>query len=161
APSYIALMTYLDDASIREQVWRAFNARGTQGDLDNRNILLRILELRREKARLLGYRDFADLVLEDRMAHKGERAWGVLQELKQKTDNVFGTENTALLEFRRSLEGPDAPALRPWDVGYYSEKQRLALYAFDEEALRPYFPLESVVAGMFEIFHRVFAIRVS
>ena len=65
------------------------------------------------------------------------------------------------MEFRRSLEGPDAPALAPWDVAYYAEKQRAALYDFDEEALRPYFPLEKVVAGMFDLVHRLYGIRVT
>ena len=63
-------------------------------------------------------------------------------------------------EFRRSLEGAGAPELAPWDVAYYAEKQRAALYDFDEEALRPYFPMERVVAGLFELVHRLYGIRV-
>ena len=68
-----------------------------------------------------------------------------LEDLKAKTERRFREENQELLEFRRSIEGPSAPALEPWDVAYYAEKQRAALYDFDEEALRPYFPLDSVV----------------
>ena len=74
SPSYIALMTYLDDAGIRQQVYHANSVRAASGKLDNREILAKILELRKEKARLLGFADFADLVIDDRMAHKGERA---------------------------------------------------------------------------------------
>ncbi|HEY0839768.1 MAG TPA: M3 family metallopeptidase, partial [Vulgatibacter sp.] len=74
APSYIPAMTYLDDAGLRERIWRAYDTRATGGDHDNRPLVARILELRREKARLLGYADFADLVLEDRMAGSGGRA---------------------------------------------------------------------------------------
>ena len=161
APSFIALMTYLDSAPIREQVYRAYTARAAAGAHDNRAILNRILELRREKARLLGFASFADLVLEDRMAHSGERAKKFLMELKEKTEARFHAENQELAQFRRGIEGPEAPDLASWDVAYYSEKQRAALYDFDEEALRPYFPLQRVVDGMFETVHRLYGIRVA
>ncbi len=153
-PSYLAVMTYLDDAELRRKVYEAFVNRATEEKLDNRPILRRILELRREKARLLGYRDFADLVLEDRMAHTGERAKQFLSDLKQKTLGQFHQENASLVAFSGKAE------LRPWDIAYYAEKQRAALYDFDEEALRPYFPLDRVISGMFEIVHRLYGIRV-
>ena len=159
APSYTAVMSYLDDAGIREEIWRAYTARAASGKFNNREIIRRILELRREKAVLVGYRDFADFVLADRMAKCGERAREFLGELKQKTERHFHRENEELRHFRRELGG--AGDLKPWDVGYYAEKQRKALYDFDEEALRPYFPLESVVAGMFEIARRLFGVRVT
>ena len=106
------------------------------------------------------FHNFADFVLHDRMAHTGERAEEFLKDLKRKTEAHFARENRDLLEFRRSLEGPDAPELQPWDVAYYAEKQRVALYDFDEEALRPYFPLERVVDGLFQTVQRLYGIRV-
>ena len=154
APSYVAVMTYLDDAEIRRQVYEAYVNRAVEGERDNRPVIQRILELRREKANLLGYRDFADLVLEDRMAHTGDRAQEFLEDLKAKTDAHFQKENEELAAFAGRSE------LAPWDIAYYAEKQRAALYDFDEEALRPYFPLESVVQGMFEIVERLYGIRV-
>ncbi len=160
-PDYVALMTYLDDASIRRKEYEAYAVRATEGGHDNRDLIVRILELRREKAALLGFANFADLVLEDRMAHTGARAMTFLEDLKVKTERRFREENAELLEFRRSLEGPDAPELAPWDVAYYAEKQRAALYDFDEEALRPYFPVERVVAGMFDLVGRLYGIKVS
>ena len=160
APDYLAVMTYIDKSDIRRQVYEAFAVRATTGERDNRPIIVRIIELRREKAALLGFANFADLVLEDRMAHTGDRALGFLEDLKSKTERRFHEENQELLAFRRSLEGPDAPELAPWDVAYYAEKQRTALYDFDEEALRPYFPMESVVRGLFELVHRLYGIRV-
>jgi oligopeptidase A len=159
-PSYLALMTYLDDRGIREQVYHAYNVRATSGDFDNRGIVSRILELRREKAQLLGYADFADLVIDDRMAHTGERAQEFLNNLRAKTEAAFVRENENLREFRRGIEGPDALELELWDIAYYAEKQRAALYDFDQEALRPYFPLAKVVEGMFSIFGRLFGIVV-
>ena len=161
APDYFALMTYLDDAAIRRQVYQAHSVRATSGAWDNRPLAGRILELRAQKARLLGFADFADFALEDRMAHTGARALAFLEDLKVKTEARFHQENRQLLDFRRSLEGSAAPALEAWDVAYYAEKQRAALYAFDEEALRPYFPLASVVAGMFELVEHLYGIHVS
>ncbi len=160
APDYFAVMTYLDKSDIRRKLYEAFAVRATTGERDNRPIIVRIIELRRAKAALLGFANFADLVLEDRMAHTGDRALGFLEDLKGKTERRFHEENQELLAFRRSLEGADAPELAPWDVAYYAEKQRTALYDFDEEALRPYFPMESVVSGLFELVHRLYGIRV-
>ena len=154
APSYIALMTYLDDAEIRRKVYEAYVNRAVEDRHDNRPIIQRILELRREKAQLLGYRDFADLVLEDRMAHTGDRARQFLADLKKKTEAYFEAENEELRAFAGKKD------LAPWDIAYYAEKQRAALYDFDEESLRPYFPLDSVVRGMFEIVQRLYGIRV-
>ncbi|HEY2012775.1 MAG TPA: M3 family metallopeptidase [Bryobacteraceae bacterium] len=160
-PDYVAVMTYLDNPGIRRDVYSAYSVRAASGERDNRPILPRILELRREKARLLGFPDFADLVLEDRMAHSGARALSFLEDLKTKTEPRFQQENRDLFEFRRTVEGPGAPPLEPWDVAYYAEKQRAALYDFDEEELRPYFPLERVAAGMFDLVNRLYGIRVT
>ncbi|MDQ6665365.1 MAG: M3 family metallopeptidase [Acidobacteriota bacterium] len=154
SPSYLALIAYLDDRGIRERVYRAHVTRAAGGEYDNREILPRILALRQEKAKLLGFRDFADLVLEDRMAHSGERALQFLEDLKTKTETPFRRENEELDRFAGF-------PLQGWDVAYYAEKQRQALYDFDEEALRPYFPTERVVAGMFDIVQRLFGIRVT
>jgi oligopeptidase A len=157
APSYIAAMTYLADRSIRRQLWDASNARGTTEPFDNRPLLSEILRLRREKAHLLGYADFADLVLEERMAHTGAEAFRFLEDLHGKTVAAFERENQGLREFALGL---GYEQVEPWDIAYLAEKQREALYEFDEEELRPYFQLEHVVSGMFDIFSRLFSIRV-
>src|SRR6185312_11273674 len=154
SPSYVALMTYLDDRDIRQQVFHASSVRATEPERDNRPLIQRILELRNEKAQLRGYPDFSDLVLEDRMAHKGERALQFLRDRKEKTEAQFARENKNLVKFA------GLPSLEAWDIGYYAEKQRKALYDFDEEELRPYFPVERVVAGMFEITSRLYGIRI-
>ncbi len=156
-PSYTAALTYLDDREIRRDLWEASNTRATSGQYDNRALLSEILALRRRKARLLGYRDFADLVLEERMAHAGQRAQAFIEDLHRKTLPHFELENQSLLEMGRSMGYERA---NPWDVAYLAEKQRQALYEFDEEELRPYFQLENVVAGMFDIFSRVLGIKV-
>ncbi len=160
APSYIAVMTYLDDAAVREKVYRAYVTRGAKEPHDNRELILTILRLRREKARLLGYRNFADLVLEDRMAKTGRSARGFVDSLKTKTRSAFERENQKLLAFRSEIEGPDAPELDAWDIAYYAEKKRQAIYDFEEEELRPYFAFEKVLDGMFELVGRLYGIKV-
>jgi len=159
-PSYVAVMTYLDEGGIREKLYRAFQSRATAPPHDNPVVLPRILELRRQKALLLGYEDFADFVLEDRMAHNGETAQSFLEDLRAKTQPFFERENAELEAFRRDIEGEEATPLRPWDIAYYAEKLRRARYDLDEEMLRPYFPLERVVEGLFEVTSRLFGVRV-
>ncbi len=154
APSYIAVVTHLNDPGIRAQLWHAYAIRSTEGEHDNRPLVARILELRREKANLLGFRDFSDLVLEDRMAHNGQRAQEFLADLKKKTEARFKQENQDLLAFAGKTQ------LEPSDIAWWSEKQRIALYEFDEEELRPYFPLDNAVDGMFEIVRRLYGIKI-
>ncbi|MBV8569872.1 MAG: M3 family metallopeptidase [Acidobacteriaceae bacterium] len=157
SPSLTAALTYLDDRLIRHELWEAHNTRATSGEHDNRALVVEILRLRKDKARLLGYRDFADLVLEDRMAHRGEQAQGFLEELRLKTEPFFEKENATLAAIGRRL---GYETIEPWDVSYLAEKQRQALYEFDEEELRPYFELDRVVDGMFQIFSRILGIAV-
>jgi oligopeptidase A len=154
APSYQAVMTYLDDRAIREQVYHAFATRSTREPHDNRALLARILEIRKAKAQLLGFNDFADFVLFDRMAHEGKQALEFLRGIEARVRPHFERENRELREFA----GFDLAA---WDIGYWAEKQRKALYDFDEEQLRPYFPAGRVVAGMFEIVERLYGITVT
>ncbi len=160
APSYNAVMTYLADASTREAMYRAYMTRATSGELNNGPLIQRILQLRNEKASILGFANFADLVLEDRMAHTGKQALAFVEELRARTEPFFEQENQQLQQFRRELEGAGAPELQPWDIAYYAEKLRAKLYDFDEEALRPYYPLAQVVSGMFGLVERLYGIAV-
>lgn len=158
APSVMAALTYLTDASLRETIWRAYNTRASGGAHGNADVVLQILALRKEKAAILGKRDFADLVLEDRMAKDGASASRFVSELEARTQPAFEREKEQLLAFRRELEGADARALAPWDVGYYTEKLRLARYDFDEEALRPYFSAERVLDGLFALASALYGV---
>jgi len=156
-PSYHAVMTYLDDRGIREEVWRAGATRAAAAPYDNRNLLKKILDLRHHKAALVGYPNFSDYVLAERMAKDTHRAMDFLCDLEARTRPYFERENAELELFFRQLGGGE---LKPWDVAYVAEKLRRSRYDFDEEALRPYFPLAAVVAGMFEIARRLFGLRI-
>ncbi len=158
-PSVVPVLTYADDASLREEIWQAFNQRG-RGKHDNLPLVRDILRLRRKRANLLGFKNFADLATADRMAKSGEEAIEFVEDLRKKTQTAFESENEALLSFRRDLEGPDAPGLMPWDVGYYAEKLRKKMYDFDEEALRPYFSAPRVLEGAFELAETLYGVKI-
>ena len=160
APSLLPILNHLRDASIREDVYRAFNTRASNAPYDNRELVTRIIELRQEKAKLLGFENFVDLVLEDRMAHTGRQAREFVDGLREQTQLAFECENAELQAFRKEEEGPGAPELAPWDINYYSERQRLKRFDFDEEQLRPYFPLDSVLQGLFRLAHALYGIEV-
>lgn len=160
APSYIAIMTYCDNQALRERFYRAYNARCAGDSFDNVGNLYRILELRQSKAQLLGYKDFADLVIADRMAKTGDTASSFVETLRSRVESFFEREKTELESFVTSAIGTSASALQPWDIAHHSEKMRKANYDFDEEELRPYFPLPRVMQGMFDLMGRVFALKV-
>ncbi len=160
APSVLAVLGYADDGALRETIWRAYNGRGGSAEHDNRSLVTKILALRKARARLLGFRDFADLVTEERMAKSGDKAQAFVDELTEKTEAAFRRENAELLAFRRELEGPGAKELEPWDVGYYSEKLKRARYSFDDEELKPYFSFDTVLRGAFELAERLYQVRI-
>jgi oligopeptidase A len=159
-PSYVAVLTYADDRSLREQLFRAYNTRASAPPYDNRGLIASILTLRREKAQLLGFANFADLNLEDRMAKSGDKAKRFIAELRDATRPHFERENEELFAFRKRLEGANAEPLAPWDVSYYSEKLRQERYDFDQEALRPYFSVDGVLEGMFTLVDRIYGVKV-
>ncbi len=160
APSYVPAITYLDNRHLRERLYRAYNSRAVGGPTDNTPLLLRILQLRREKAKLLGRPHFADLVLEDRMAKSAQTALAFLDQLRTRVLPTFERENQELAAYRRELDGPSAPALEPWDLAYYAEKLRRDRFDFDEEALRNYFGADTVLAGLFELAKRLFGVSI-
>ena len=160
APSSTPVLLYLDDAHIRELFWRAYNQRANSAERDNGPIIEQILELRQRKAHLLGYTNFSDFVAEDRMSKNGSTARCFIEDLRARTRDSFHHENETLAAFHRDLEGPDTPELQPWDINYYAEKQRQATFDFDEEELRPYFPLEQVLTGLFEIAQSLYKIEI-
>lgn len=153
APSVEPALTHMDNEQIRERLWRAHKTRATQDALDNRPIVRQILKLRRAKARLLGFRNFADLVLEGRMVGSGHAALDFIEDLAEKTQTSFATEIRSLEEFAKKR-------LQPWDIDYYAAKQRQSLFDFDEEKLRPFLSLDHVLAGLFEVLRRLFGILV-
>jgi oligopeptidase A len=148
-------MTFADDRALRETMYRANVTRAAS---ENPPLIRDILALRREKATLLGFAHFADLATDDRMAKTGKDALAFVQMLRERLLPGFQRENADLETFARQ-NGHDGP-LEPWDLAYWAEKQRRALFDFDEETLRPYFPLDRVQRGLFEIATEIYGVRI-
>jgi len=160
-PSLEPFMTYVADEPLRREMWRAFSSLGSVAPHDNAALVSRILSLRAEKATLLGRDHFADLVLARRMAKSGARALGFIEDLRVRCLAPFSRECRELEE-SAAREGGRAPApLAPWEIAFRAERLRKAHYDFDEEELRPYFPMDRVIAGLFELTSRLFGIRVT
>lgn len=159
-PSQEPVMTYADDDGLRRECWSAAVAVGAEAPHDNGPVVTRILALRQEKASLLGHTHFADLVLQRRMARNGARALSFIEDLKMRTQRAFARECHELEEFKARVTGTRVAPLLAWEVGYWAEKLRRERYAFDEEALRPYLPMDRVIAGLFELAGRVFGLRI-
>src|SRR5688572_13760581 len=159
-PSQEPFMTYLEDDGLRQEMWTAATRVGAHEPHDNTALISRVLALRAEKAALLGKPHFADLTLERRMAKSGQRALDFMTDLQRRAVPAFAQETRELEEFKAEKTGTAVAPLAPWEVVFWSEKLRRSRYDFDEEALRPYFPMNAVIAGMFELVRRVFGLKV-
>ena len=158
-PSYYPFMQYAQNRELRQKLYTAFVNRAASGDTDNRPLIYKILELRKEYAALLGYKNFADYRLEVNMVKDGAAAQAFEAELKKKTEPYWQDEIRMLTEFAQDELGLDT--LEAWDVAFVIEKLRKARFDLDQEELRPYFPVDRVLAGLFEITHQLFGITVS
>ncbi|MBV6500585.1 MAG: Oligopeptidase A [Prosthecobacter sp.] len=161
APSMIPVMEYAEDESLRRAVWEGTTGIGRGEKYDNTRLVWKILRLRHEKAQLLGKKDFADLVLQQRMAKNGANALAFIENLHAKVAAAFQRETIQLQEFKADAAGQKADLLQPWEVAFWAERQRKAAYDFDEEELRPYFPLDRVLKGMFDLAEKVFDLRIT
>lgn len=158
-PSFQPFMEYAENRELRRQMYTAYLSRAGSPPHDNRPIVARLLELRRELAGILGYRDYADFRLEESMARTGERAIGFEEDLTERTRPYWRREMAGLAEFAREELGIDE--LQPWDTSFVAERMRRARFDLDEEELRPYFPLEGVQRGLFELARQLFGVTVT
>ena len=156
-PSVQAVLQHADDRTLRREIHTAYLDRCTSGDRDNAPIVTRILEIRRRLAEILGYPDFPDYRLEMLMAGSGGRVRGFLDQLIDRT-RTFHERDTAELLDRSQRSG--LGSLEPWDVSWLMEKLRRERFDVDDDMLRPWFPLDEVQAGLFEIASRLFGLSV-
>ncbi len=155
-PSYGPFITYADKRELREKIWRAFSSRAYKDEFDNCENILKIVALKDERAKILGYKNHADYVLEQRMAKTPDAVMGFLKKLLATYKPAAEKDLKDLKEFAKGFGFDDE--IQPWDVSYYSEKMKEKLFAFSSEDLRPYFPLEPVLTGTFEHFSKLFGI---
>ena len=156
-PSYIPFMKYAKNRKLRKELSMAFGSKGFHNDeLDNQENVKRIVNLRHERANLLGYKTHADFVLEERMAETPEKVKDFLNELLEKAKPAAEREFTELEAYAKELDNIDR--LEKWDSAYYSEKLKQKLFNLDDEKLKPYFKLENVINGVFKVAEKLFGL---
>ncbi len=153
-PSYGPFMTYSTRRDLREKMYRAYGSIGGRGnEHDNNEVIRRIVELRAEQARMLGYNTYCDYVLEDRMVQSLPNLRRFMQELKEA---VLPAAKNELAEIQRISS---FTPLMSWDFSHYAEKLKQQRYAFDSEQLRPYFPLDAVREGIFGLYGKLYGLH--
>ncbi|QYN43792.1 oligopeptidase A [Gilliamella sp. ESL0441] len=160
-PNYLPIMTYCDNRDLRFELYQAYNTRASDqgpnaGKWDNTEIIKQILSLRDELAHLLGFETYADKSLATKMAESTQQVIEFLTDLASKAKPQGEKELADLKRYAYEFFG--ASDIKPWDIAYYSEKQKQYLYTINDEELRPYFPEQTVINGLFEVVHRVFGI---
>ncbi len=159
-PSLEPLMSYGEDGELRRLAWQGASRIGALDPYANIPLMRRILALRSEKAEILGYQNFGDMVTERRMAKSAGAALAFIEDIERRARDAFVRECRELEQFKASQTGGEPGSLLAWEVGFWAERLRKASYDFDEEALRPYFPMDRVLSGLYELAARVFGLRI-
>ena len=161
-PSYYPVLTYCENRELREMMYKEYATRASDqgsnaGKWDNSANIDEKLKLRRELAQLLGFATYADYSLATKMAENPQQVVEFLEDLANRAKKQAKEELCALKAFANHA---CSEQLEPWDIAYYSEKQKQALYAINDEELRPYFPEDRVLSGLFELMKRIFGLRI-
>ncbi len=162
-PSYLPVMMYADNRALREEMYRAYSTRASEagpnaGEWDNGPIIEETLTLKQEISALLGFSNYAERSLATKMADSAEQVKGFLQDLAKRSRPQAQADVDALRAY--AAEHHDMDELQAWDVAYYSEKLKQQTYAISDEELRPYFPENKAVSGLFEVVSRLYSIRI-
>ncbi len=161
-PSYYPVLTYCENRELREMMYKEYATRASDqgsnaGKWDNSVNIDEKLKLRRELAQLLGFATYADYSLATKIAENPQQVVEFLEDLANRAKKQAKEELCALKAFANHA---CSEQLEPWDIAYYSEKQKQALYAINDEELRPYFPEDRVLSGLFELMKRIFGLRI-
>ena len=156
-PSYLAVLTYADNRDLRKEFYIKYNTRAYKDAFDNQQTIKMILKDRYELARLLGYENYAEYALENRMAEKVSRVYDLEDELLKYSLPAMEKEIAELTDYAHSIgfEGK----IERWDFAYYSNKHKSSLYDVNDEMLKPYFKLENVIDGVFGLAENLFGLK--
>lgn len=156
-PSYVPFMKYADNRELRKELYTAYNTKATEGDIDNKPVVKKIVNCRLRIAKLLGFKDYASYVLQKRMAENKENVYDLLNNLLTAYKPTALNEVAEVQKYAKE-HGADFE-LMPWDWSYYSEKLREEKYSINDEQLKPYFELERVKKGVFGLATRLYGLR--
>ncbi len=162
-PSFHPVMTYCDNQELRREVYEAFVTRASDmgpdaGTWDNTPVMAEILKRRHAMAKLLGFENYAERSLATKMARNVDEVLGFLNQLAAKSKPIAEREFKELTAFARETHGVET--LQAWDIGYFSEKLRQQRYDISPETLRPYFPADKVVSGLFQVAEKLFNVQI-
>ncbi len=156
-PSYLPVMQYADNRELRKELYYAYGSKSVKdNENDNRKIVERIVQLRLEMAKLLGYKNYADYVLKERMAENPANVYGLMDDLLAASMPVALKEKEAVQKLANELGLKGE--LKPWDWSYYSEKLKIQKFDLNDEMLKPYFKLENVIDGVFGLATELYGI---
>jgi len=163
APSYISVMTYSEIRKFREEMYIAFTTRASNkgpnaGEFDNTNVMQEILSARKELANILEFNNYAEISIADKMAEKTDDVLAFLNKLVEKSKPQAEKEFNELKKFAKKEHNINN--LQAWDIMFVSEKLKQKEYGISQEELKPYFPAPKVIEGLFEIVHRLYAIKI-
>ncbi len=165
-PIYLAVMTHADDRSLRETLYRAYVTRASEFDthtnakgesLNNADIMSKILTLREQKAKLLGFANYAEVSLSTKMADSVSEVETFLRDLATQATPAAQKD---LVQLQRYAQDYGIDKLQPWDSAYIAEKVKQSEFSLSQEEIRPYFPLPKVTSGLFAIVERLYGITV-
>jgi oligopeptidase A len=160
-PSYFPFMQHSTRRDLRKKLYKALVSRASSGELDNTPLIERILELRKEKAMLLGFNSYAEMSLASKMAPDVEAVEKLMEELRRASYDAAIKDLEELKAFAAAKGAAEANDLKHWDISFWAERQREEKFAFSAEELRPYFPLPQVLDGLFGLVKRLFGITVT
>ena len=160
-PTYIPFMTYAKNRSLRETLYKAFISRASSGNLSNEEVINEILILKKEQSKLLGFDNWAQVSLSNKMAKDVQQVEKLLEEIREAAIISATKELERLQDFAKKTTGNYNLKLAQWDISYWEEKFRESLFDLNQEALREWFPLPQVLAGLFKVCERLFGITIN
>lgn len=157
-PLFGPFMEHCRNGALREQLYRAFVTRASTGELNNEPLIVRFLKLRQEKAHLLGYKNFAEVSLARKMAPNVDAIRQMFQDLRSAAWDAAVKDLDDIRQLKASRG--DNASLNVWDVAFWAERLREERYAYTDDELRPYFPFEKVLDGLFQLLGRLFEVTI-
>ncbi len=156
SPSFTPFLKYCENRKLRKELWVAYSKLCTEGEYDNREIIRSLVNLRLERAKLLGYKNYAEYVLEEHMTKTTERTLAFIQEIKDLSKPAAQKDVYQVETFAKELDSIDK--LERWDYSFYCEKLKKKLVGFDEEEIRPYFDVQKVIEGAYSLVEKLYGI---
>ncbi len=158
-PSFLPFMKYSENDDLKEKLWREYFKRGTAEELDNRPLVVKILKLRKQKANLLGFKTYAQLSLETKMAESPEVVMDFLDNIATKVDKISKKEFKEIVDLRNSVKKIKSRTMMPWETSYWTNKLKEEKYSFNENEVSEYFEADNTIKGFFEITGKLYGLK--